>query len=127
MPSREFVDGEIQRIGFSILRRRVADAFRARILAWNDSEALDQVPDTAGGADVERVSEYSKLLRVVMGLLAALDRESRDLVVRGGNARAEGDAALSDAERQKLSRLRTELKRQLMERFDIDVTSLLKD
>jgi hypothetical protein len=127
MRTREAADEEIRRIGFSILRRRVADAFRGRVLSWNASAPLDQVPDTTGGADLERVQDYSKLLRVVMGLLAPLDRASRDLIVRGQEARAPDDVPLSDAERQKLMRLRAELKRKLLERFDIDVTSLLKE
>jgi DNA-directed RNA polymerase specialized sigma24 family protein len=123
----ERTDAEIRRIGFSILRRRVADVFRERVLAWNASLPLDQVPDTAGHADLERVLEYRTLLRVVMGLLASLDRESRDLIIRGHDPSIPDDIPLSDAERQKLARLRAELRRQLMERFDIDVTGLLKE
>jgi hypothetical protein len=122
---RDLSDEDVRRIGFTILRRRAADSFRDKVLSW-DSSALDQIADAARGANPEQVQEFTKVLRVVLELLAPLDRKTRNLIAHSQTSSLD-DAPLSDAERQRLARLRADLRRQLAERFNIDVKALLKD
>jgi hypothetical protein len=123
----ELPDDEIRRIGFTILRRRAADATRR----WSSS-AGRQVPLTeafepAMSGEPGRAEEYRKLLRAVIELMGNLDQESRELLVRGEYPTKGNPAPLSGAHRQKLSRLRHELRSKLVERYRLDVDNILKD
>lgn len=119
-------DDDISRVGFTILRRRVADEFRSRTIQWVEDFPMDELPNTNLSNNPEEVLRYVSLLRAVIGLMAKLDRSSRELLLRaeyGGTA----DAPLSDAERQRLSRLRAELRRQLAENYGVDIKLFLKE
>ena len=115
---------EIRRIGFTILKRRVADVFRSQALRWAEAPQPDELPSSDPGADPERVLRYARLLRLVIGLVAKLDRPSRELLMRDSTIGAP-NSPLSDAERQRLHRLRQQLRHEIKEIHGIDVKQYL--
>lgn len=118
-------DEDISRIGFTILRRRVADEFRSRTIQWAEDFPMDELPNTDLSNNPEEILRYSNLLRAVIGLMAKLNKPSRELLLRGEYGAV--DVPLSDTERQRLSRLRAELRRQLVEIYGIDIKKFLKE
>ncbi|MCI0627701.1 MAG: hypothetical protein L0387_39630 [Acidobacteria bacterium] len=120
-------DEDIRRIGFTILRRRVADEFRARTVQWAEDFPLDELPSTDPSSNPEEVLRYASLLRAVTGLIARLNKPSRELLLRVEAGTDAAEVALSDAERQRLSRLRAELRRQLAETYGIDIKQFLRE
>lgn len=122
---RTLADDEVRKIGFTILRRRAADAVRSRALEVAEDVPLDSLPTTDPSANPEEVENYARLLRAVVRLLAKLDRPARELLLRGEDGRS--GTALSDAERQRLSRLRADLRRELAETHGVDVRQFLRD
>ena len=117
-------DEDVARIGFTILRRRVADEFRSKALRWAEGAAPDDLPATNPSTDPEQVLRYTSLLRTVIGQLARLDRASRELLLRGETG---SEAPLTDAQRQRLSRLRTDLRRRLLDELGIDVREFFRE
>ena len=117
---------EIRRIGFTILKRRVADVFRSQTLRWAEAPQPDELPSSDPGADPERVLRYARLLRLVIGLVAKLDRSSRELLMRDSTTGVP-DSPLSDAERQRLHRLRQKLRREIEEIHGINVKEFMED
>lgn len=118
-------DEDVRRVGFAILRRRVADAFRASVVQWAEDHALDELPNTDPSHDLDKVVAYRKVLRTVTAMMAKLDDESRALLL---GAEADGradDAPLSAAERQRLSRLRAALRRRLKDESGVDIRQFL--
>lgn len=103
-PSEE----DIEKIGFTILKRRVGDSFRSQTIRWAEDVPLDLLPSNDPNTDHDRTVRYAKMLRLVIGLVAKLDRRERNLLLRGKTSRP-----MSDAERQQLSRLRRRLREQL--------------
>lgn len=122
---RSHSDEEIRKIGFTILRRRVADAFRSRAVQATADVPLDGLPAIDPSSNPEEVESYARLLRAVLRLVDKLDKPSRELLLR---SETQGSAKpLSDAERQRLSRLRADLRRELAERHGVDVRQFLKE
>jgi DNA-directed RNA polymerase specialized sigma24 family protein len=117
-------DEDIARIGFTILRRRIADEFRSKALQWAEGAAPDDLPATDPSTDPEQVLRYARLLRSVIDQLARLDRQSRELLLRRETG---ADAPLSDAQRQRLSRLRADLRRRLLDEHGIDVREFFRE
>lgn len=124
---RKRSEEEIRKIGFTILQRRVADRFRAGVLEWAEHSQPDELPSTDSSSDLDRALAYRKLLRAVMSMLAQLDGPSRDLLLGDEAIGPDAAAPLSAAQRQRLSRLRAELRRQLEEKYNIDVRRLLRE
>jgi DNA-directed RNA polymerase specialized sigma24 family protein len=120
-------DDEIRRIGFTILRRRAADATRRWSSAAGRQVSLTDAFEPAVSGDPGRAEEYRKLLRAVIELMGNLDQDSRELLVRGEYPAKGNPTPLSGAQRQKLSRLRHELRRKLAERYRLEVDNILKD
>jgi DNA-directed RNA polymerase specialized sigma24 family protein len=110
-------DEELRKIGFTILRRRVADQYRSKVLIWADESALHDLESPDPSTNPEQVATYSRLLRTVLALLARLGPDSRELLLR--------ETPLTDAERQRRSRLRADLRRQLLDQFGIDLKQVL--
>jgi DNA-directed RNA polymerase specialized sigma24 family protein len=120
-------DDEIRGLGFTILRRRAADATRRFHSSSALHVSLTETHEPAVSGDSGRPEEYQKLLRAVIELMGSLDTNSRELLVRGEFSARKTLAPLSGAQRQKLSRLRLELRRKLAEQYHLDVESILKD
>jgi len=122
---RDLPDEEVRRIGFTILRRRVADIFRSRAVRKFEDVPLDVLPATDPSSNPEEVETYVRLLRAVVSIIAKLDGPSRELLLRKEASGGSRDKPLTDAERQRLSRLRTELKRQLAEKYGVNIEQIL--
>lgn len=120
-------DEDISRIGFTILRRRVADEFRSRTIQWAEDFPLDELPSTDPSGNPEEVLRYAKLLRAVISLMAKLDKPSRELLLRDEGGAGASDTPLSDAERQRLSRLRADLRQQLAQTYGIDIKQFFRE
>lgn len=125
-PAGRFTRDDLARIGFSILKRRVADSFRVRAIEWSEQgEAeLREVADRRG--DPSFVERYAKLLRLVVGHVAKLDPRDRDLLMRNSDA-TDGQLPMTDNERQRLHRLRQRLREELLAKHGIDVRSFLRE
>ena len=117
-------EDEVARIGFTILKRRIADAFRdnARQWALRHGGESDE-PSTLGAADS---LDYTRTLRAVVELMATLEPRERDLLAGAALGERFGRAR-SDAERKALSRARAILKERLWSRHRIDLDRLLKE
>jgi DNA-directed RNA polymerase specialized sigma24 family protein len=116
-------EDDVNRVGFTILRRRAADEYRQEVVDWAGSEVLDVLPSERPADNPEEVLDQARVLKTVAGMLAALDRRSRELLLREETA-AGAIAPLSDAERKQRSRLRQGLKRRLLEEHGIDLASV---
>lgn len=115
---------ELRALAFSILKRRVSDRFReeARNFALRschpgDHESL--APST------ETVASYRELLTTVLGFIAEMNENDRSLLLNEaiGSERA---LAMPAAERQRLSRLRGQL-RQLLLRKGVSPQDIKED
>lgn len=115
-------DETLRRVGFRILERRVYDSFRGEVRRWA-SEPAD--PDDLESPDhgPEQSAEYAKLLKALIEVLTHLRASDRALVLRDEFSKGRS-VALSPAERKRLSRLRKELKEQMLTRHGIDVDAM---
>ena len=124
--NRQLSDAEVRKVGFTILKRRVADVFRAKAIDWVEHLPLDLLPSSDPRSDPEFATRYRKLLRLVVGIVAKLDRHDRDLLLRDSSPGGDKSIAMTVAERQQLRRLREQLRVELRERYGIDVSGYLK-
>jgi hypothetical protein len=103
--------GDLRRLGYGILKRRIADTYRVEVRRWARHEPLEDRHVSADvNSDPERVAHFSMLLRSVLELMAELDIEDRELLQRF----LRDDTtikAMTEAERKRLSRLRERLRR----------------
>jgi len=126
-PTHQLSNAEIQKLGFTILKRRVADVFRAKTIDWVEHLPLDLLPSAYRRTDPELATRYAKLLRLLVGLVAQLDRHDRDLLLRNSSVSDHKHIAMTPAERQQLSRLRDRLRGELLERYGIEVSEYLTE
>lgn len=123
------VDEDLRRLGFRVLQRRVADAFRSDAAEWGRrGSAADaqqgghEEVDTRTDANPALAHQYRRLLRAVVALLAELSAEDRALLV--GPELGPVAEPRTTAQRQRLKRLRARLRDQLHERFGLEVDLL---
>jgi DNA-directed RNA polymerase specialized sigma24 family protein len=102
-------DEDLRAITFSILKRRVADAFRddARRRALN--EALDEPASEPTAPSAERVVRYRRMLQAVLRHVGELDPGDQALLLAEVTPGAEA-GAMSPAQRKRLSRLRERIR-----------------
>jgi DNA-directed RNA polymerase specialized sigma24 family protein len=117
-------DEDLRRVGFRVLQRRVADAFRRQVKDWSlgmQPEGIDTLAVAAGpiglAPDPADVLQQERLLRALIEILTELTPEERALVVGEelGDANAE-PTPRSDAQRKRLSRLRQRIRDRLKDR-----------
>ncbi len=125
----DLIEEDVRRLGFRILQRRVADAFRSQAAEWGregstslaQRSELEEV-DTRADANPALAHQYGRLLRAVVALLAELSAEDRVLLV--GPELGPVAEPRTAAQRQRLKRLREHLRDQLHERFGLEVDLL---
>ena len=123
----------LHRLAMVILKRRVADRFRGRLVRQNQllDTLNDDVPDSgAVGPErrlimKERQVKLQKVLAVIDSALDQMPSEDRDLIALTAQGVA-SRGALSDRERQRLSRIRKRLKTQIARRLGYEIADLLK-
>lgn len=120
-------DEEIEKLGFTILRRRAADAYRDRSHLLFESLPQERVEDIAEAGDADRALRHKKIVRAIIVLLSHMDARDRTLLLRNEFPVSEPVLPLTAAQRKRLSRLRANLRQQLRERFQIDIDSELKE
>jgi hypothetical protein len=121
-----FTEADLARIGFVILKRRVADLFRDKAARWSEQASAAPADEPAQSAPA--IDEgYAKILRLVVGHIAHLSSSDRDLLLRQADDMASGRSAMSVAERQQLSRLRTRLRQAILAKHRIDIRAFLRD
>jgi DNA-directed RNA polymerase specialized sigma24 family protein len=102
-------DDELSALAFTILKRRVADLFRseARSRAWQElgSEPLQE----AESPSAERVARYRRLMALVLSQIGELPPDDQRLLLADVTPGSSNDA-FSASERQRLSRLRKQLR-----------------
>ncbi len=123
---RRLSEDDVRKIGFTILKRRVTDAFRSKAIEWVEHLPLDRLPSNDPKSDPEFSTRYTNLLRLAVGLIAKLDRHDRDLLLRDSSPGRPKRLAMSAGERQRLSRLRARLRDELFKAYGIDVRDYLK-
>lgn len=123
------IEEDLRRLGFRILQRRVADAFRTHAAEWGREERATVVQrgeveevDTRADANPALAHQYGRLLRAVVALLAELSAEDRVLLV--GPELGPVAEPRTAAQRQRLKRLREHLRDQLHQRFGLEVDLL---
>jgi DNA-directed RNA polymerase specialized sigma24 family protein len=117
-------EDEVARIGFTILKRRVADAFRDNAKQWALKQSGD--PDEPTTDDATESLDYKRTLRTVIELMATLEPRERDLIAGAALGQRLGRPH-SDAERKALSRARASLKAKLWTRHRIDLDRFLNE
>jgi DNA-directed RNA polymerase specialized sigma24 family protein len=114
--ARDHQDAKIENwrgLAFSILRRRIADHFRSVARRWAESPLPDDLATAEPGADPERVAHFTLLLQRVVAFITELDEADRRLLLSGVWVEESSGTAKTDAERKRLSRLRTRLREEL--------------
>lgn len=113
----------IRKIGFRVLQRRVADAFRAPERRWSAFiEALD--PENPRHADTDAqppdALAFVQLLKAVSAVVSGLSAEERKLLFNEVPAAgAQRRKPLTTAQRKRISRLRQKMRLLLHERHGI--------
>lgn len=110
-PSLEEDRAHLARLARTILRRRTADLFRARVRGRAD-EPVEHESESVASREVasDRVAQTAELLRhtqAAMEALSANDREALLLAAERDGERVEG--RMPDKDRQRLSRARARL------------------
>lgn len=123
----------LHKLAIVILKRRIADKFRASLA--RQSQSLDTLNDgvyesDAGGPErrlmfQERQVRLKELLAVVRSALDQMPPEDRDLIALISQGVA-SRAALSDRDRQRVSRIRKRLRTHIARRLGSEVADLLK-
>lgn len=118
-PESEDERAHLVRLARTILRRRTADLFRARVRGKAD-EPVESEPEQIVSRELasDRALHTAELLRVtgeVMQLLSPNDREALLLAAERDGERVEG--RMPDKDRQRLSRARSRLLERLRERL----------
>lgn len=117
----------ISRIGFRILQRRVADAFRAPEWRWAALiDVLDSNDTRLGEADEQPpdVLAFTQLLKAISAVVSDLSAHERNLLFRVSPAAgAERRDPLTTSQRKRISRLRKKIRKLLHERHGIDLES----
>jgi DNA-directed RNA polymerase specialized sigma24 family protein len=131
--SRDFPESEAERsylhkFTIVILKRRVADLFRKRsrpLQHFVTDENANEVADPRVSPP-ERKMLLARMVEVTLSVLANMQPEDRDLF-----AFASGEAAvrrrLDANERQRLHRLRTKLREEILGRLGASAADLLRD
>lgn len=127
-PSNEAERSHLHKLTMVILKRRIADLFRGRAPLSNLFVTGEHHPDVAD-PDVptpERRVLLARMLGVTLSVLSGMQPEDRDLI-----AFIAGEAgvrkALDARERQRLHRLRTKLKDEIVRRLGADAADLLRN
>lgn len=115
----------LQKIGFRILQRRVADVFRDPVKRWASLEIPDiallvETSSTASNDEPLHALEADRFIKALIDLLADLEPSDRALLLRAADP-AVGASPLTIAKRQRLSRLRKQMRRTLRVRHGIDL------
>jgi DNA-directed RNA polymerase specialized sigma24 family protein len=116
---------ETSAIAFTILKRRIADRFRdaARRAVYNQSAATHLSVSRESHPD--RHVRHRRVLWAVLSLLATLDKEDQNLLLREHMSLTTSGRRLTAVQRKRLSRLRERLRRQLKDRFGISLEEYL--
>lgn len=117
---------EARLVAFSILRRRLVDRYRQVARSVVAEKFPDSVIDTPQDGDVPSAVSYRQLLLKVLKLIAFMSPRDQDLILDDvlPNSRI---SPWSEAERKQISRLREQLRRDLAEKFSIDIKDALKE
>jgi DNA-directed RNA polymerase specialized sigma24 family protein len=97
----------LRALAFTILKRRVMDRFREEAKSYA-AGVIDASPEPTTQS-AETVASYRQLLVAVLGLIARMDPADRDLLLDEA-AGSDRQSAMSAATRQRLSRLRGQLR-----------------
>ncbi len=110
-----------------ILQRRIADLFRKRVPLLNLSVTGEHRQDAADpdAPAPERKVLLAKMLEVTLSVLAEMQPADRDLIAFIAGA-AGFRKALDARERQRLHRLRTKLKDEIVRRLGAEAADLLR-
>lgn len=119
LPSEE----DVRRVGFTVLARRAMDAYREEVKRWSQaqSEEREERPEPIDPGP-ESAFQYAQLLRAITHLLSQMPREDRELILRDELLEGSDDfKAMTARERQRLHRLRQELRSKLLLMHQIDI------
>lgn len=114
----------------TILRRRIADHFREKSLAWARDVDIDSIPEESlseNRQSDERRATLEKMLKLSIQFMATLPPEDRLLVARLAEGAGADKIPYTAAERQRVHRMRKKLADQMREQLGESVTSLLRD
>jgi hypothetical protein len=120
------LDDDLLRIGFKILKNRMVDAYRSKTYRWFESLSPDQLPSASPSSEPDARLRYAKVLRWVVGYVSRLSRNDRALILGRTELASSEPASLSGANRQRLSRLRAQLRQELLTTRGIDIREYLK-
>jgi len=111
-----------------ILRRRIADLFRAETREWSTGwvDSLHAVP-SGPGSNLEKQALLAAILAVIIKQLTSLNQHERDLLALVSGTDGEFEKALEARDRQRLKRLRMKLAAEIRMRFGAKVSDLIAD
>lgn len=118
-------------LAHTILKRRIADHFRERTVAWArdvDIEELSEesFPDRSQPTQEVRIA-HERLLKLCLEFISKLPEEDRLLVARLADSSEERNMPLTASERQRIHRIRKRLKSEFRARLGESVLSALRD
>ena len=106
---------DLTALAFTILKRRIADRFRSEAKHFALSSTTHVHSQEPLAPSAETVVSYRELLATVIGFIAEMEESDRSLLLNEA-AGPERTAPMPPAERQRLSRLRAQLRNLLQQR-----------
>ena len=126
-PRTAFSSEDLDRIAFTLLRRRAVDLFRdpatKSMLALEKVEESDEVVDEHS----EKRLLMKDVLQITMREIQKLSREERNLLAIASGLSATQHEAMSQRDRQRLHRLRSRLATAIRSSLGEDVANLIRE
>lgn len=123
-PANQDERSRLRKLTMVILQRRIADVFRKRA---SFPELYGQLHDEANLVEptAERRVLLARMLEITLAFLSKLPAADRDLVALVAGPLAPRET-LDESERQRLHRLRTKLKNEIVHQLKADALDVLK-
>lgn len=113
-PLQTLVNTELTALAITIIKRRVADQYRTKLNEFANVELSETVSGTLSVPSTEHVVSYRQLLAVVLKAISNMTEVDRVLLLEAAQ-RDVPKRTMSDNERQRLHRLRAQLRLKLQE------------
>jgi DNA-directed RNA polymerase specialized sigma24 family protein len=117
-----------RRLAMLILRRRIADLFRANVRDWSQRESIEDFGNIPNlDTDPERRMLSRQMLKITLQFLSQLPATDRDIVANLSGMQGGRTDVLGTRARQRLKRLRRRLAKELQKKLGATVAELLRE
>ena len=125
-PASDTDRGYLQQLLIVILRRRIADLFRAETRTWSISQQNSEEM-VEPRLDSETQTLFANMLTIVLHVLVDLTESDRDILALVSGTGGAFERTLRPRDRQRLKRLRAKLAQEIKRRLGFEVSDLLTE